>query len=706
MLEHLSNVGSVALLVFGFGFVVFWHELGHFLAAKAVGIKVEQFAVGFGNALLCWRKGLGVSVGSSAERFRGAIEAEWQKRQALNKEGADLGGSKDQATPYPDATAERRLAAELGLGETEYRLNYLPLGGYVKMLGQDDLDAASQVDDPRAYNKKSVGARMIVVCAGVVMNIILAALLFMGLFLWGYNVPPAIVGMVQPGSPAQAAGIKVGDKILEIDGTPISDATKVPLNVVLSHEGEALPVKVLRGNETLELRVTPRRSAPSGKDFLQMGVSFAPALRGLPPSAKLAVENPEKYIIASALAVQPGDLVVAVNGTPIPPELPKKDAQTPSSYATLDQAVQAADGKPVTLTLRSPDGRERNVAVQPQFVPSFASQDLDIAGVVPRPTIASVSKGSSAVDKLLPGDVLLSLQLDDGKDLVLATSAAIIAERVQDATKRHNPEITLTVLRDGKEVVVPSLVPNVDIGGWKKGLGIGFGRDLGSSAAASVVEHSPADRAGITAGSTIVSVGGKPTSNLFEFRRALLSAGNAPVEVVSESNGNVVKKTITLTDAELTGLRDMRLFLDVALDERIVPRVTSSPVVALRWGVAETRDLILQGYVTIRRMFEGSVAASNLSGPVGIFHLGGQIATSKSLDWTVWFLAMISANLAVVNFLPIPIVDGGLFVFLIVEKLMGRPLSPKAQGIAQIAGLALIAGVFLFVTYNDITHFF
>jgi len=59
-----------------------------------------------------------------------------------------------------------------------------------------------------------------------------------------------------------------------------------------------------------------------------------------------------------------------------------------------------------------------------------------------------------------------------------------------------------------------------------------------------------------------------------------------------------------------------------------------------------------------------------------------------------------------VNFLPIPIVDGGLFVFLIVEKIMGKPLSPKAQSIAQMAGLALIGGVFLFVTYHDITRLF
>src|SRR5512132_4375215 len=91
---------SIALLVFGFGFVIFWHELGHFLAAKWVGIRVEQFAVGFGQALMSWRSGLGFVLGSSGKKYEELVAA---------------------------GEAE-------GVGETEYRLNWIPLGGYVKML--------------------------------------------------------------------------------------------------------------------------------------------------------------------------------------------------------------------------------------------------------------------------------------------------------------------------------------------------------------------------------------------------------------------------------------------------------------------------------------------------------------------------------------------------------------------------------------------
>ncbi len=102
---------SIVLLILGFGFVIFWHELGHFVAAKAVGIKVEQFAVGFGQALISYRKGFGVQFGSSGRRYDELVRAE--------KEGVNL-------------------ADVHGVSETEYRLNWVPLGGYVKMMGQDD----------------------------------------------------------------------------------------------------------------------------------------------------------------------------------------------------------------------------------------------------------------------------------------------------------------------------------------------------------------------------------------------------------------------------------------------------------------------------------------------------------------------------------------------------------------------------------------
>ncbi len=90
-------------------------------------------------------------------------------------------------------------------------------------------------------------------------------------------------------------------------------------------------------------------------------------------------------------------------------------------------------------------------------------------------------------------------------------------------------------------------------------------------------------------------------------------------------------------------------------------------------------------------MLTGDVALSNVMGPVGMAHHGAQVA-SRGTPWLLWFLCNISANLAVVNFLPIPIVDGGLFTLLILEKIQGKPLSADAQRIVQMVGLVLILG--------------
>src|SRR6058998_2256170 len=109
----LDTVLNIALLALGFGFVIFWHELGHFLAAKWVGIKVEQFAVGFGQALLSWRKGIGTRVGSTTREYE----------QRINNYLADRERQELQLKERVDWTPEQvdRAISALGLGETEYR---------------------------------------------------------------------------------------------------------------------------------------------------------------------------------------------------------------------------------------------------------------------------------------------------------------------------------------------------------------------------------------------------------------------------------------------------------------------------------------------------------------------------------------------------------------------------------------------------------
>src|SRR6266568_3385845 len=387
----LTNVLAIAALVFGFGFVVFFHELGHFLAAKWVGIKVEQFAVGFGHALFAFRKGLGFRVGSTSKEYEQRVLD--RIKQSRSKEL--------QLKEKVDYTHEEfnRAASDLGIGETEYRLNWMPLGGYVKMLGQDDLNPSAQSDDPRAYNRKSIGARMFVVSAGVIMNVILAAIFFMIVFLMGFNVPPSMVGGLQTNSPAQQAGLQVGDRITMLDGDKQYDFTKLQLNTALVKPDQPISMVVERNGKPVNLTVRPRRAAPEEGDFLVIGVRPMPDLAGFNP--KEWVKNDTEKIDEST-QILPGDVITAVNDKPVQPQ----------DYAIFDRAVQSSAGKPVKLAVRNLSGQTRTVMAKVSFERFFGSTPMNIAGMEPRPVIESIMENSPVSGKLKPGDVVEAITIN------------------------------------------------------------------------------------------------------------------------------------------------------------------------------------------------------------------------------------------------------------------------------------------------------
>lgn len=687
MISLIDQVLSIALLCFGFGFVIFFHELGHFLAAKYVGIRVEQFAVGFGQALLSWRKGMGWKVGSSGARY-----------EELQKTGQ----------------------AET-VGETEYRLNWIPLGGYVKMLGQDDLRPNAQQDDPRAYNKKSISARMLVVSAGVIMNIILAAIGFMVVFLMGFRAPPAMAGSIIPGSPAAntvkfvdgkhvRAPLQVGDRILYFDDKYQHDFTKITLNAALAEEGTPTPLYVRRVDGTEELlSITPQREGGSSSHgFLMLGIGMPYELRGadkknaLPPEAR----SPE-LLPSEALAIEPGDVITHINGKPV------KAGGKDDEFWKFDRALQESDGKPVELTVKSPDGQTRTALISPLFQRQFGKDSfdaVDFLGMVPRTAIYMlIDEESPARGKLLPDDIIVEVRYPNG-DAQRNPSAEKLIQWLNNAGESKKA-LTFVVERDGKEVTVDGIVPSIKLPNKKLGLGVQLRPDGTGAVIAEVLDNTPARAAGIPANSRITSIDGTPVTSWFDVKNLLADAKpDQPVTLTLAVEGGQSREVeLKLSENQIAQIAGMTYTSALTqsipfLHERVEPRKTDNPLTAAAWGVTETRDFVMQFYLTLQRMFEGSVSYKNMMGPVGIFDAGRKFAY-KGNDWLIWFLAMISANLAVVNFLPIPIVDGGLFTFLLIEKIQGRPLSAKTQSIAQVVGLAVILSVFLLVTYQDIARF-
>lgn len=686
ILNTMTLLSIIAMLL-GFGFVIFWHELGHFLGCRLAGIRVEQFAVGMGHAVVSYRKGIGIRPGNTMKEFERRTDEELKRRGHVG-----------------DVTTRERYdaAAAIGLGETEYRLSMLPIGGYVKPTGQDDLRPSAQAaaDDPGSFAAASVGHRMVMISAGVIMNVILAGILFFVLFQFvGFKAMKSGVGQVQSGSPAAQVGLRGGDELLSLNGHTLHDFTKILMNVALLPSDEAVDLKLLRDGREQTIKIQARKTKDNN-GMLAMGVSPIPLLVGRDPAKLTDAERKDLEEVAAlrpeATLVKPGERIVAVNGEAVGEE----------DYAKFDRAIQQSFGGVVNLTIGDASGATRPASFRPKFAESFDRRPIALAGMMPRTRIATIADDSTAKDKLKVGDVVLSIRRKSDSTLVRTPSPARFIETIAAAGKAGDT-LTIDVERDGATVTVADLAPTLKLPNGNRGLGVQPIDDVDRPVVATVVADSSAAKAGVTEGATIASINGTAIANWADLHRAIVSAApGATLDVRATSPRGEERFAITPDDAERKSAEAMRYANPlVTLAEWTVERKnpTNNPLVAIGWGVTETRDLILQGYLTLQRVFGGSVPASNMSGPVGIFRAGTAFA-QRGTDWFVWFLAVISANLAVVNFLPIPILDGWHFLGLLKEKITGKPVSERVQVVAQYIGLAMILSLLVFVTVNDLTR--
>ncbi|MBT4767290.1 MAG: PDZ domain-containing protein, partial [Phycisphaerae bacterium] len=249
-MDLLISGFNIVIIAVGFGLLIFFHELGHFMAAKWAGIRTESFAIGFGPPIMCWRKGIGFCLGSSDELIR------------------------KRAGRIPRQMSDRELAEE-GYGETEYSIRWLPLGGFVRMLGQDDMDPAAVSALPRSFNRVSIGKRMIVISAGVIMNVLVAMVCFVIAFSIGVRFEAPIIGDVAVGAPASEAGLQAGDTVLSIDGSPVETFVDIQIAAGMSIPGELLSIEVLRPEQSspVIIQVQPVESPATG----MLGIGVMPA---------------------------------------------------------------------------------------------------------------------------------------------------------------------------------------------------------------------------------------------------------------------------------------------------------------------------------------------------------------------------------------------------------------------------------------------
>lgn len=684
---HPAAALRVLLVLLGFGGIVMVHEFGHFIVAKLGGIKVEAFSIGFPPVVLGIRK----------------LKKGWRVR----------------VLPKIGETPE----LQEGDSETEYQVGLFPVGGFVKMLGQSDTGSAEANDDPRSFANRPVSIRMAVIAAGVVFNAIGAVLIFMALFMNGINLKPAVVGHVMQNSPAYDAGLRSGDRIVEINGERFVNFEAVQMAPALSAPGEPVSFVITRNDGVeQEIKVIAEKRDGDPSKLRYTGIAPAQTLTVEPQIARSPELTKEIYELTG---LRPGDEIKAINGKPVSAAWEFRDVEDevfkPKTTVTVSRQWPADAPQRTMSTVEFP------ITVMP-MVENFRDElDLSHFGtMVPRLKVAMVEeprdlvslpkrtanwfrktvlgqelKPAPKVDGLMIGDIIVKIgdqEYPTYKQLREVTVAykdkdlPITVQRKDESGQIQTLNVTMQPRTDlGTERVVMGIVPSLDM-------------DSPVLARTVRVPQLSGQSPEIPSGATVTAINDTQVTSFFEIASALQANAGQKVTVHYEHAGQTGQASLSVPEHEPVHAQ-ASLAVGLPLADLTEEFKASNPIEAVQMGLKKAWQFVWQSYVTLGRLFQGSVAVSALSGPVGIISMTYQVAGASAADY-LYFLGLISSCLAVMNLLPLPVLDGGHIVILLIEKISGKPLNEKVLAGAMYAGMAFLLGLIVFITYNDLIRVF
>jgi len=668
----LGTLVNFLIIALGFGSIIFVHELGHFLAAKWAGIRVLAFSIGFGQVACSYRKGMGFQAGSSEPAYQKLVR--------------DHNG---------DHT-------KLDISPTEYRLSWLPLGGYVKMLGQEDLNPVATSAAKDSYQNCPIPKRLVVISAGVVVNVITAALIFMVVFSVGLNIMPPSVGQVLPSSPASLAtpadsqyaiGLQPGDTVLSVNNKPVRAFRDIATEAAMSSSSR--PASIIITREGIDQPIEYSANLKPGAQLGLLDLGITP-LRSteliLTDDMNLWNQRADDYGLAQ---IPPGSTITAINNQPVETTVDIQRIAMDHTDLLINYTTPAGEAQELTITA------QQELMTQLVEIDDSHIQIEHILGLTGLMRVHPDVSASETRQGLMPGDIFTNIAGIPYPSLDAGIKA------IRDNT--GNP-IDIQVLRTDAETDVQRTV-HLEVQVSDQGT-VGFYPDTTTYANAMIaMTPSVTDQLTTTlpAGATITAIAGRPITTLDQAAQALFdnNAESVQVTYTTQDNPDPQNATITLTDDQLLSLATLHkrwpggpdmstLFLPVQTIDK-----ASGPIDAVARGFHESRRVMLQTYLTFLRLTQGTVKVEHLKGPVGIAHIGTMIADEGFIK-VLFFMGLISINLAVINFLPLPIVDGGQFLFLIYEWVRGKPIPIPVQNAVTMAGLLLIGSMFLLVTFNDI----
>lgn len=652
----------------GLGFVIFVHELGHFLVAKACGVKCEKFFLGF-----------------------------------------DVGGLKLLSFKW---------------GETEYGIGALPLGGYVKMLGQDDNPAAAAAEaqraraagpghaftagdlppepndkphpawDPRSYPAQSVPKRMAIISAGVIMNVIFAVLMASLAYGLGVKELTCTISGVRTGGAAWRAGLRTGDEIVKIGDRENPIFNDLRHGVTVGNLAEGIEFTVRRPADGSSRRVLLKPDTDLGVPTIGVTSPISLTLpaefgKGLPGAAGRAKP-----------AFEPGDTIRTIDGVAV------------KTYAELVAELSRKPSATVTLGV---DRQVKGAANEEQVEIALPPQPRLTTGITVGPArVTAVQEGSPAIGAgIEPGDTILTVAGEPAGDPLA------LEDRLMPFVGK---EVTLTVGREGQADREVTITPREV--SWRDDETSGAGCRVAVSSlglalvvadvVTEVAADSPAAKAGIVAGDRLTQASfvlpgesadddGVPITTK-DPNWPAVAAALQQLPAGTKLQLRVVSAAGQARSLELEPAAAADLFV---VDRGLVFDPVYEKVQARSLGEALGRGLRKAGedlslvYSFLGKLWSNAISPRLLGGPIEIAKQAGKSA-EEGFGRLLLFLTMLSANLAVVNFLPIPVLDGGHMVFLLYELVRGKPPSETVVGVLSYLGLALILTLMMFVFGLDL----
>jgi len=537
------------------GILIFVHEFGHFIVAKACGVRVLKFSIGFGAPI-----GLG----------------------------------------------DRRMCWVRG--GTEYVVGWIPLGGFVRMLGEqlpgeeEHIDVPADARPDEFLEAKPVWQKLAISFAGPGMNLAFPVLAFMLLLGAGIPREGAVVGMVEQGSPAASVGLAPGDRVIEAGGEPIAYWGELA-EMVSRSEDASIAVLVERGEAEVALDVPIGRKA---------------RLDAFGDAAEIGW--------------------IGINWRRLPTLLGVVDLESPAAKAGLRSGDQV-------------------VAVGDVEVEDWVELERVYVGLAPG-TISTFAVLRGRFDAEERDRVLIDVPAEGDLDALGVVTATIL---VGDA-----------------------------------------------------MEGMPAALAGLERGDLVLGVDDTPVGSFASFVDIVQTSGGRALHVDYARDGELFSTVVTPIEREVPHPMDIagmtQSFYQVGIRQAVATlpgestlERTLNPLVSLPRALGMTVEVSKRYLEALGKLATGGMGTEQLSGPIGIAEIA-----RKSLDrgWTTYLSTMIfiSINLAFLNLLPIPILDGGQILLFSIEGIKRSPISSRTREVTQQIGVIVLVMLMGLAFYNDLSR--